>query len=70
VAERASERTVRPLALNFWGTAWTLTAWCESKKDFRNFRLDRCRSLSVTDEVFRAETGKTLADFLRKMETG
>jgi predicted DNA-binding transcriptional regulator YafY len=68
-AERVSERTVRPLALNFWGTAWTLTAWCESKKDFRNFRLDRCRGVSVTHEVFRAETGKTLADFLRKMET-
>jgi predicted DNA-binding transcriptional regulator YafY len=65
---RASERKVRPLALNFWGTAWTLTAWCESKRDFRNFRLDRCRTVDVTAEEFRPETGKTLADFLRKME--
>lgn len=68
-ANRASERMVRPLALNFWGSAWTLTAWCEAKRDFRNFRLDRCRRVSVTDELFRPETGKTLADFLRKMET-
>ena len=67
-SNKASERTVRPLALNFWGTAWTLTAWCEAKKDFRNFRLDRCRSVAVSGEVFRPETGKTLADFLRKME--
>lgn len=65
---RTSERKLRPLALNFWGTAWTLTAWCESKNDFRNFRLDRCRKVDVTSEEFRPETGKTLADFLRRME--
>ena len=66
--QRVSEREVRPLALHFWGTAWTLAAWCETKSDFRNFRLDRCRSIAVTDETFRSEAGKTLADFLRKME--
>ncbi len=66
--QKISERKVRPLALHFWGTAWTLAAWCEAKVDFRNFRLDRCRSVNVSDEKFRPESGKTLADFLRKIE--
>ena len=67
--QRVTERKVRPLALHFWGTSWTLAAWCEAKTDFRNFRLDRCRCVAVTEEMFRSETGKTLADFLRKMES-
>jgi len=65
--QRASERTVRPLAMHFWGTAWTLAAWCEAKADFRNFRLDRCKHVEVTDQTFRPETGKTFDDFLRKI---
>jgi len=65
--QNVSERTIRPLALHFWGTSWTLAAWCEAKIDFRNFRLDRCRKVSVSDEKFRNETGKTLEDFLLKV---
>ena len=36
----ASERTVHPLGLYFWGNRWTLVAWCRTRKDFRHFRLD------------------------------
>ena len=64
---KVSERIVRPLAMHFWGTAWTLAAWCETKTDFRNFRLDRCCHVAVSSETFRAESGKTLDDFLKKM---
>ena len=41
-----SNRSVRPLALYFWGSVWTLGAWCESRNDFRNFRLDRVSTVS------------------------
>jgi predicted DNA-binding transcriptional regulator YafY len=64
-----SQRTIRPLALHFWGATWTMAAWCESRHDFRNFRLDRCREAAVTEERFEEESGKTLADFLRKLES-
>jgi predicted DNA-binding transcriptional regulator YafY len=60
-----SRRTVRPLGCFFWGSAWTLAAWCELRDDFRNFRLDRIRRLELRDETFRDEPGKTLADLLR-----
>ena len=36
-----SERTVQPLGLFYWGSAWSLGAWCELREDFRNFRVDR-----------------------------
>jgi predicted DNA-binding transcriptional regulator YafY len=67
-AERASQRTVRPLALSFYGPVWLLTAWCELRDDFRSFRLDRMAALEILDETFRPERGKTLHDFLRRDE--
>jgi len=66
-AARATQRRVRPLALYFWGDAWTLAAWCELRQDFRNFRLDRIAEVVVAPERFPDESGKRLEDFLRKM---
>jgi predicted DNA-binding transcriptional regulator YafY len=60
-------RRVRPLALDFWGPAWTLTAWCELRGDFRTFRLDRIEALSESAETFRPEPGRTLADHLCRL---
>ena len=66
VAGQSSQRSVRPLGCFFWGKVWTLAAWCETRKAFRSFRLDRMDGLQVQDAVFRDEAGKTLADFLRQ----
>ncbi len=66
--DRATERTVRPLGLWFWGKVWTLVAWCELRDDFRMFRVDRIAQIEPGGEPFRAERGKTLADFYRLME--
>lgn len=60
-----TERIVRPLGLFFWGSGWTMTAWCEMRTDFRNFRLDRIRELRVCDERFADEPGRTMADYFR-----
>jgi predicted DNA-binding transcriptional regulator YafY len=62
---RESQRAVRPLALIFWGSAWTLAAWCELRQGFRNFRMDRIRASVRTGASFRQEQGKTLGDYLR-----
>jgi len=63
-----SRRSVRPLALYFWGSVWTLGAWCESRNDFRNFRLDRVSTVSESDRKFVDEPGKRLEDFIKSME--
>jgi predicted DNA-binding transcriptional regulator YafY len=66
--EQLSRRTLRPLGCFYWGKVWTLAAWCETRHDFRNFRLDRMDQVDTLDGVsgqFRDEAGKTLADYLR-----
>ena len=64
--EQRTKRAVRPLCLAFFGPVWLLTEWCETRDDFRNFRLDRMRRLDVADDQFRDEAGKRLSDFLRQ----
>lgn len=65
----ATSRVVRPLGLFFWGGGWSLGAWCELRGDFRNFRLDRMGPPDLLDEAFTADPGRTLADFLRQVES-
>ncbi|MBL8696967.1 MAG: YafY family transcriptional regulator [Alphaproteobacteria bacterium] len=38
---RASRRLVWPIALGYFDRARVLVAWCELRRDFRHFRLDR-----------------------------
>jgi predicted DNA-binding transcriptional regulator YafY len=59
----ATERTVRPLGVFFWGRTWSLAAWCEMRVAFRNFRLDRVSDAALLDR-FEEEPGRTLRDLL------
>jgi predicted DNA-binding transcriptional regulator YafY len=59
----ATERTVRPLGVFFWGRTWTLAAWCEMRTGFRNFRLDRLGGVTLGDR-FEDEPGRSLKDLL------
>ena len=65
---RESERTVRPLALAFHPPVWLLISWCELRRDFRNFRLDRIRTCESAGGRFADEPGRTLADYFRRLE--
>lgn len=65
--DRVSQRVVRPLGCFFWGKVWTMVAWCETRQDFRSFRLDRMQKIIIQDATFPLETGKGLADFLRQV---
>jgi predicted DNA-binding transcriptional regulator YafY len=65
----ASERTVRPLCLAYFGPVWMLSAWCELRQDFRTFRLDRIDGFAVQADRFKVEPGKTLHDFLKRDQT-
>lgn len=63
-----TERRVHPLGLWFWGKVWTLVSWCEGRKDFRMFRLDRTTDLSATGEQFQPAAERSLAACLRQYE--
>jgi predicted DNA-binding transcriptional regulator YafY len=68
-AGKASAREVWPLALYFWGGTWTVAAWCESRDDFRNFRVDRIGGLDALERRYPDQEGRRLADFLRAMQS-
>ena len=64
---QASQREVRPLALYFWSGVWTLATWCELRKDFRSFRIDRMEDVQVLPREFVQKKGQRLEDYLRQM---
>jgi len=63
----STTRLLRPLCLSFFAPIWMLSAYCELRGEFRNFRLDRMGEIDVTDKGFEDETGKTLDDFLARV---
>ncbi len=52
---RATERTVRPLALIYYSATAVMVGWCELRTAIRNFRADRVESCEPTDDHFRGE---------------
>ncbi len=64
-----SLREVKPLGLFFWGNVWTMTAWCNLRNSFRNFRIDRIQRITLLDKHFHTEAGQSLADYQALVRT-
>ncbi len=58
-------RTLRPLALEYWGRLWLVQGWCETTRGFAEFSLSDISELRVLPGLFVEEKGKTLEDFRR-----
>jgi predicted DNA-binding transcriptional regulator YafY len=54
----SSRRTLLPIGLYYFVEVITLVAWCELRKDFRNFRLDRIANMKVLDDSFKPNGAK------------
>lgn len=67
LSDNESERTIRPLGLTLFDSAWLLTGWCETKNAFRNFRADRIGTISGTGATFHHERGRRFADYLKTL---
>lgn len=61
--QQVSTRVLRPLALIFFSPGWLLAGWCETRQDFRNFRIDRIQSMERLDEIFVDQPDKDLAAY-------
>ncbi|NGX94994.1 MAG: YafY family transcriptional regulator [Candidatus Afipia apatlaquensis] len=49
---RESKRTVWPIAVGYLETVRMLAAWCELRRDFRSFRIDRMSDAVFLDEKY------------------
>ena len=65
--DSATTRLVRPMNLAFFPPFWVLLGWCELRRDFRSFRLDRIAQLEFLDERYPQEPGRRLVDYLKAM---
>lgn len=65
---RATQRNIYPLGLSFWGEHWVMVSWCETREDYRCFRLDRCSDISLAGRAFSPRADLSLQDFLRRQK--
>lgn len=59
-------RNVEPIGVFHLGENWHLIAYCQLRKDYRDFRLDRISKIKPTDRVFR-NTHPALNTFMDKL---
>jgi predicted DNA-binding transcriptional regulator YafY len=52
---RATERTIRPIALIYYSETANIVGWCELRQAIRNFRADRVAACEMTAAHFRGE---------------
>ena len=63
--EDRSERILWPLGMIGWSGKWTLLAWCELRRDYRNFRFDRFEVLEPLAETYPQTDQISIAHYLR-----
>ena len=59
-----TRRTIWPLAMAYYVDVTLVGAWCELRKDFRNFRVERIERSRLLGERFQDPQGKLLAQWL------
>ncbi len=64
-----TNRTIYPLGLVYWGGKWTVATWCEKRKDFRSFRLDRIEKITNRQEHFDLTNKINLKVYLKRSKT-
>ncbi|MBR0669397.1 YafY family transcriptional regulator [Roseomonas hellenica] len=57
---RRSHRTVWPIAMLYYVDVTLLGAWCELRRDYRHFRVERILTSTLLEEVFPTAGGKLL----------
>jgi predicted DNA-binding transcriptional regulator YafY len=66
---RATTRTIWPFALGFFEHARVVVAWCETRRGFRHFRLDRVGRLELTGTRYPRGRADLLAAWRQQLDT-
>lgn len=61
---RSSARVLWPVAMAYYVDATLLAAWCELRRDFRHFRVERIETADLLDERFPEDRGRLLREWL------
>ena len=61
--QEVSERQVEPIGLVFYAFSWHMIAYCHLRKDYRDFKITRIRTLSLTQEAFKVKKHISLGEY-------
>ena len=62
-----TKREVEPLGLHHYRMGWHLIAFCRTRQDYRDFRVDRIRQLTNTGQRFSRPERLSLREYLDRM---
>jgi predicted DNA-binding transcriptional regulator YafY len=65
--DRRTERVVWPIVIGYLDAVRTLIGWCELRRDFRNFRIDRVADATFLDERFPGRPAALRAGWLASL---
>ena len=61
-----TRRKIEPVGIYYLGSHWYLIAWCQLRKDYRNFRTDKILRMNITSET-NSKTHPPLQSFMDRM---
>jgi predicted DNA-binding transcriptional regulator YafY len=65
--DRMSDRVIWPIAVGYHDAVRMLIGWCEMRRDFRSFRIDRVLSASFLEQRYPARPSVLRAKWLESM---
>ncbi len=64
-----TERSIEPVGAVRQGNAWHVIAYCQLRRDFRDFRLDRMSKLSVSQAIYSPRNRAALEAYLERQSS-
>lgn len=62
-----TDRIVEPIGLFYYSQAWHLIAWCRLRNGYRDFRTDRIKQLTVTNDTYDGRNLLSLQEYLHSL---
>ena len=68
--QEPESRTVEPISLGFFDNNWYLIAFCLLRKEYRTFRVDRIKNVSVEKKEFAHKHQDSMEQIFKQMLSG
>ncbi|MBI9069021.1 MAG: YafY family transcriptional regulator [Salinivirgaceae bacterium] len=63
-----SKRMVEPIGLIFYAMNWHLIGFCRLRNNYRDFRLDRIKNLTLSNETYNKKLDKEFENYLKQQQ--
>jgi len=67
-SEESTNRIVNPIGLYFYSNAWHLIAFCNLRKDYRDFKVDRIKKIITSETSFLIKNHSSLDEYIKMIK--